>query len=414
MKVVVFEDDALDGLGPLTALRHASLLRWGTKTLLEAQGESVSDATDLALWGRDWLADATREATGKRYNEREEGTALLVNAAAKPGRGLLDLTSRKSSFAAYEGSRLVAARLGLGKLVPGVVPVKAGLKIRKGIDSLEVPEGSLLSGYWDLIEGNGLKIAEQARRYSDTQSLPPHVEVRGPGSNVRIEGGADVESHVTFDARLGPIVIEKGASVESFSRVMGPCFIGKRAKILSGLIGGGTSIFEGCKIGGQVENSVVMPFTNKAHHGYVGDSYVGEWVNLGAGSTFSNLKNTYGSVRVELGGRSVDTGMVKLGPVVGDMCKVSVGALVYSGKALGTASQVAGLASTNVPSFAYHDGFSGRRVELLIESVLETQRRMMVRRDKELTRSQEALVRHAFKATALERKEGGAKKGRIT
>ncbi len=413
MKVVVFEDDALDGFGPLTALRHASLLRWGTKTLLEAQVESVSDATDITLWGRGWLADSTRESTGKGYNKKEEGDALLVNAAARPGSGLLGLTSKRSPFAAYEGRRLVAARLNLAELEPGVLPSRPGLKMGSGADRFEAPEGSLFKGYWDLIEGNGLAIAEQAQKYPDAQPLSPQVEVRGPRSNLRIEGDADIESHITLDARLGPVVIEKEASVESFSRLMGPCFIGKRVKILSGLIGGGTSIFEGCKVGGQVENSVILPFTNKAHHGYVGDSYVGEWVNLGAGSTFSNLKNTYGSVRVELGGKKADSGMLKLGPVLGDMCKVSIGGLVYSGKALGTASQVAGLASSSVPSFTYHDGVTGKRVELLLESVIETQRRMMIRRDRELTRSQEALVRRAFKATASERRKGGAKKGRI-
>jgi len=172
-------------------------------------------------------------------------------------------------------------------------------------------------------------------------------------------------------------------------------------------------VFSSCKVGGQVENSIIMPYTNKAHYGYVGDSYVGEWVNLGAGSTFSNLKNTYGNVRLDMGRMKIDSGMLKLGSVLGDMSKVSIGALVYSGKLLGTGCQVAGLASKNVPCFTYSDG-SGRMVELLLESVLETQRRMMERRGKTLTRAGEALIRTAFRDTSEERRKAGVRRGRFS
>jgi len=193
---------------------------------------------------------------------------------------------------------------------------------------------------------------------------------------------------------------------------MGPCYIGPRVKVYSAQLGGGTSVFAGCKVGGQVENSIIMSHTNKAHFGYAGDSYIGEWVNLGAGSTFSNLKNTYGNVRLDVGGGTVDSGMLKLGPVVGDMSKVSIGALVYSGRLLGTGCQVAGLAGKNVPSFTYSDG-SGRMVELLIESVVETQRRMVERRGKTLTRAEEALIRKTFEDTSEERRSAGVKRGRL-
>ena len=306
----------------------------------------------------------------------------------------------------------MAARVHLGGVEPGVVTVRQGARMGRRLERLDAPKGSVFEGYWDLIEGNGLAIGEQAPEYRDREPLPQSAHSRGPASNLRVEGGADVEHHVTFDARLGPVVVEKGASVESFSRVMGPCYIGRRTKVLSALVGGGTSVFEGCKVGGQLENTIVMPNTNKAHHGYVGDSYVGEWVNLGAGSTFSNLKNTYGTVRVRVGAKERDTGMTKLGPFLGDMAKVSIGALVYSGRSIGPGSLVSGLVSEDVPSFTYHDG-SSEGVELLLESVIETQRRMMERRDKELSRAQEKLIRRVFTLTAAERRKAGVRKGRI-
>lgn len=413
MSTVVFEDEATAGFDPLTMLRHMGQLSRGTKTLLEAVHESITGAAELMVWGRAKLKDVCTESLGKGYNEKANGLTTFVNARVRPGKPLLALTSRKTPFVALAGGRLIAARVRGTDINPGPIGRRDSVRIGKSVEKLEAPADSLFTGYWDLVQSNGLAIAAQAKHFEDPLSLPSMVEVRGPRSSLRIDGRADVELHVTFDTRLGPVVVEEGASVESFSRVMGPCYIGPKAKIYSALVGGGTSVFAGCKVGGQVENSIIMSHTNKAHHGYVGDSYVGEWVNLGAGSTFSNLKNTYGNVRLDIGGDTVDSGMLKLGPVVGDMSKVSIGALVYSGRSLGTACHVAGLARKNIPSFTYSDG-SGRMVELLIESVIETQRRMVERRGKTLTRAEEALIRKTFEDTSEERRRAGVKKGRLS
>ena len=413
MKLVVFEDDAAAGFGPLTMLRHTGQLNRGTKTLLEAVQESIAGAADLIVWGRPLLKDVCRESLGKGYNEKASGLTTFVNARARPGKLLLALTSRKAPFVAVARQQVVAARLRGTGMKPGPIGRKDSVRIGKSVEKLEAPADSLFSGYWDLVQSNGLAIVAQAKHFEDPLSLPSTVEVRGPRSSLRIDGRADVELHVTFDTRLGPVIVEEGASVESFSRVMGPCYIGPKVKVYSAQVGGGTSVFAGCKVGGQVENSIIMSHTNKAHFGYAGDSYVGEWVNLGAGSTFSNLKNTYGNVRLDIGGGTVDSGMLKLGPVAGDMSKVSIGALVYSGRLLGTGCQVAGLAGKNVPSFTYSDG-SGRMVELLIESVVETQRRMVERRGKTLTSAEEALIRKTFEDTSEERRSAGVKKGRLS
>ena len=408
--MIVFEDEGLAGFGPLTLLRHVSLLRWGTRRLLGALVGKIPNATDVVIWGRQELSGVTRDATGRPYNEKVHGPAFLVSARAKPSEALFSLASKPEPFVAHSGGELVAARLDSVPLRPGVVR-KADLKLARRGERTSLPPGSLFRGYWDLIESNGLAIAEQAKHFEEQLALPRNVEVRGPLSNVMVDAGAEIEGHVTLDAKLGPVIVEGGATVESFSRVMGPCYIGPKTRISSALIGGGTSIFESCKVGGQVENSVIMPYTNKAHHGYVGDSYVGSWVNLGAGSTFSNLKNTYGNVRLNAGGKKVDTGMLKLGPAVGDMAKLSIGALVYAGKGVGTGSHVSGVASDDVPSFTFFDSGQGKKVELLLESVLETQRRMMERRGMTLSRNEEALIRRTFAATAGERAKAGARKG---
>jgi len=413
MRVIVFEDDGLAGFGPLTLLRHASLLRWGTKRLLDALVEKIPNATDVSLWGRPQLAAVSKEATQYAYNERAYGSTVLVNARAKPSEGLLLPVPWSEPFVALSKGKLVAARLDSVPLKPGVITKKEVAPLARRVKKVTPPADALFEGYWDLVESNGLAIAEQAKHFEETIPVPRGVEVKGPAANVIVDNGAEIEGHVTLDVRLGPVIVDRGASVESFSRIMGPCYIGPKARIMSAQIGGGTAIFDSCRIGGQVENSVILPYTNKAHHGYVGDSYVGSWVNLGAGCTFSNMKNTYGNVRLELEGERVDSGMLKLGPVIGDMAKLSIGTLVYGGDAIGTGSHVSGLAAKSVPSFTSHDSESGRDVELLLESIIETQRRMMERRGMVLGRAEEGLIRRAFASTAKERRRAGVKKGRL-
>lgn len=412
MPIVVFEDEGWRNFAPLSLVRHVSQLRWGTRTLLESLAE-ISGRGELILWGRKELAAVTTNKLEVKYNSKAEGGSLYLSARLRPGQALKPLLERRGEFSATSASSVVAFRRVQDLEEPGALSKTRLSKLAKGLDALELPPGAAFTGSWEMVESNGLAIAEQAPHFEESLELPERTTLKGPASNLKLQESADVEGQVSFDTRLGPVVIREGASIESFSRISGPCFIGARTKVHSALIRGGTSVFEGCAVGGEVENSIIMPHTNKAHHGYVGDSIVGEWVNLGAGSTFSNLKNTYGNVRVELEGKRVDTDLLKLGPVIGDMAKVSIGAMIFAGKQVGTASQVTNLVDENVPPFTYFDGASDRKVELLPDSVIETQKRMMERRGMNLSKSEEALIRRIFESTKLERRRAGVRKGRI-
>jgi UDP-N-acetylglucosamine diphosphorylase/glucosamine-1-phosphate N-acetyltransferase len=298
-------------------------------------------------------------------------------------------------------------------LDPGVVNSRKLAKLVKGMDRIELPPDAEFAGPWELVESNGLAIAEQAVHFEEFLELPEGVALKGPPSNLRIHGSVQIEGHVSFDTRLGPVVVREASTIDSFSRISGPCFLGPSTRVKSALLRGGTSLSEGCTVGGEIENSIMLSHSNKAHLGYVGDSIVGEWVNLGAGSVFSNLKNTYGNVRVEVAGERVDTGMMKLGPTIGDMTKVSIGAMIFAGKSVGVSSHVGGLVDWNVPSFTYYDGESGKSVELLLESAIETQKRMMERRGMTLSKAREAFIRRIFAATRSERQKARVRKGRL-
>jgi UDP-N-acetylglucosamine diphosphorylase/glucosamine-1-phosphate N-acetyltransferase len=412
MTLALFEDEEWRQFTPLAHTRHIAQLPWGTQTLLESVS-SLAAPREVVLWGRDEVGEAIEGEGGKGYNAGLKGDVLFVNARLRPQKGFWNFLEKSRHFAAFVGDHVFAVRAKADNLEPGILTRGQLAKLAKGADRIELPHEAAFKGPWQIVESNGLAIVEQAGGFEASLALPDKVAIKGPHSNLRIHDTVEIEGHVSFDTRLGPVVVREGTTVDSFSRLSGPCYVGPRNRVHSALLRGGTSVFEGCSVGGEVENSIIMPHSNKSHLGYVGDSIVGTWVNLGAGSVFSNLKNTYGSVRVEVGGRRVDTSMLKLGPVIGDMAKVSIGAMIFAGRTVGVSSHVVSLVERNVPSFTYYDGGSGKKVELLLDSVIGTQKKMMERRGMTLSKSQESFIRRLFKATRSERRRAGVRKGRI-
>lgn len=410
MTVIIFEDDTWEAFGPTAETRHLSQLGWGTRTLMESVA-AIFPKEEIRLWGRPHLAEVTELEVKKGYNGKADPADIFVNARARPDLIPKEKLTQKKKVAVMSEGALVAASGASAK--PGVIPRRASAAHAKSVEVLEMPERAVFRGSWDLVGSNGLAIAEQVGSGNVASRISRSVSVKGSAARLRADESAQIEDHVVLDLSAGPIVLEEGTVVEAFSRLSGPCFIGRSTKVRSALVRGGTSIFENCRIGGEVENSIVMSFTNKSHFGYVGDSIVGEWVNIGAGGTFSNLKNTYGYVRVKVGEKRVETGKVMLGPAVGDMAKLSIGSLVYSGKKVGTGSQVGGAVQDDVPPFSYLDGQSGKRRELDVESLIETQKRMMERRGKTLTKQRESLIRNLHATSAALRRREGYRKGPI-
>jgi UDP-N-acetylglucosamine diphosphorylase/glucosamine-1-phosphate N-acetyltransferase len=414
MKIVVFEDERWENFVPLTYTRHVGELFWGTRRLVDDILGPANEG-DVSLQGRPYLADVVKERLNVGYNTAAEDEVLLVNGRMRPGEAFPRALSAGKKTALMSGDELVLARVArktLEKLTgEGVLTAKDVKRIAKDSEVAKSSKEQLFHNYWELVESNGFAIASQAMEKRELTSPPDLSMMKGPPSNILISESAEVEKLVALDASRGPIVIEGEAVVESFSRISGPCYIGPKAKVHSALIRSGTSICEGCKIGGEVENSIIMPHSNKAHEGYVGDSIVGEWVNLGAGSTFSNLKNTYGTVKVRQGREEVDTHLTKLGPLIGDMGKVSIGCMIFAGTRIGVSSHLVGLVSDDVPSFTYQNGGTNASVEVRLDAAITTQRRMMDRRGIELSKAQERLITYLHRATAHERKKRKVKKG---
>jgi UDP-N-acetylglucosamine diphosphorylase/glucosamine-1-phosphate N-acetyltransferase len=191
--------------------------------------------------------------------------------------------------------------------------------------------------------------------------------------------GASVEPGVVFDVRQGAVVLDQGAEVRSGSRLEGPLYVGPGTKVLGGFVRG--SVFgPECRIHGEVSTSVFHGFANKSHDGFVGHSIIGQWVNLGAGTTTSNLKNTYGPVRLEVDDARIETGRLNVGSLIGDHAKTAIGSMLGTGTVISSGANVFGatMLPKYIPPFAWGCAGSERMTE---DGFLRVAERVMGRRN---------------------------------
>jgi UDP-N-acetylglucosamine diphosphorylase/glucosamine-1-phosphate N-acetyltransferase len=212
-----------------------------------------------------------------------------------------------------------------------------------------------------------------------------------------------VDPLAVLDAREGPIHLGEGVIVHSHTVVVGPCVVEAGTQLLGGLVARST-IGPGCRLAGEVDTTIWQGWANKRHHGFVGHSVIGEWSNLGALTTTSDLKNNYGPVRVWVNGREVDSGNPKVGSLIGGHVKTGIGSLLPTGASIGTGSNLFGggrFAPKHVPAFTWWDG--ERSIEHQLEPFLATARIAMSRRSLSLSAEEEAGLRALHQATAAER-----------
>ncbi|MDX1740022.1 MAG: hypothetical protein R3178_01965, partial [Rhodothermales bacterium] len=270
---------------------------------------------------------------------------------------------------------------------------------------------------WDLVLENPDQLTadfQAAGRSGIEGTVEAPNAIRGSAGDVYIGPGALIHPMVVLDAEHGPIYIDEGAEIHPFSRIEGPCYIGKKSILLGAKCREGNSIGPVCRIGGEVEESIVHAYSNKYHDGFLGHAYVGEWVNLGALTTNSDLKNDYSDVAVVLDGRkAIPTGSRKVGSLIGDHTKTSIGTLFNTGAYVGSMALIAGTGKPLpkfIPSFAWFlegvvtKGFGKRKL-------YETAKTAMGRRGREWTQAQQSMWDAIFELTAGPRNDA-IKKGR--
>ncbi len=270
------------------------------------------------------------------------------------------------------------------------------------------PAGGRMIGYlWDLVEHNGEQIGIDFQQLPPTSAWPgEQLAVVGPPEQLWIEPSAHLDPLVVVDTRQGPVAIDSEATVTAFSRLEGPCYIGPRSQVLGAKIRAGTTLGPQCRVGGEVEASILHGHTNKYHDGFLGHSYLGEWVNLGAGTQTSDLRNDYGEVTVTVNGRRVASGRNKVGCFLGDHTKSGLGTLLNTGTNAGVFCNLlpAGLLLPKyVPSFC--SCWNGSLTDSAdLPRLLHTATEVMRRRGGTLTEAHAALYRTLFDQTAAERR----------
>lgn len=261
----------------------------------------------------------------------------------------------------------------------------------------------LLSFYWQLIEENSACIRDDYEKNPLRGSAPDSALFKGVDvineEDIVIGAEVEVRSGTVLDASAGPIVIADRVGIEPNAIINGPCYIGEGSIVRGGAkLGNGTSLGRECRIGGEVEESVISPYTNKQHEGFLGHSYIGSWVNIGAGSCSSDLKNNYGHVRAWCAGAMKDTGRMFLGAVISDHAKIAINTRLNTGTVIGFSSNVltGGFPPKFIPSYTWI--LEPEPVEFDLERAILTARRMMDRRNIEFAPETEELFRtiHRF------------------
>jgi len=263
-------------------------------------------------------------------------------------------------------------------------------------------DGALLDSVWRLMACNGDRIAADADRFPDDE--PPPGAHRIGEHRISVGEGVQVEPGVVLDASVGPILLDANVHLRAFSRIAGPAYVGPESIVLGGSLER-SSAGPGCKLGGEIAASVLLGFANKVHHGFLGHSVVGRWANLGAATTNSNLKNTYGPVRFQAGGEVCETGLTKAGCLLGDHVRTGIGTLLDTGTVVGAGSNVFGgvMPPKWVPPFSW-GGSSAGNDEYDIDRFLATAAKVMARRGVALSEGMRRLYRRAFAATRLQRR----------
>lgn len=404
MKLVIFEDDQFDRFLPLAWLRGVFELRCGAVTLAEKLGRAVGRPAD-ALLVRDYLAPTVRRRWGSAAVNELAGLGgeelLLVNARVcgtgfgPPPRGVA--LWRDGQLAAWR----TTADLGGVRDYAGLVA--AAGKAERG------EFGGRWFGYiWDVMLASPQEITadfEAAGRRGVEGRLHEGAVVFGPAERLYVGPGAEVHPLACIDTRGGPVTLEAGVEVHPFTRIEGPCYVGPKSILLGAKLREGCSVGPMCRVGGEVEESILHGYANKYHDGFLGHAYVGEWVNLGALTTNSDLKNDYTNVSVILRGVTLDTGSPKVGSFIGDHVKTSIGTLLNTGSVVGTAAVLVATGAPlpkSIPPFAWFlNGVVSKGFGL--GPLLETARTAMARRKVTLGPEDEQLLRHVYELTAEER-----------
>ncbi len=381
MHIILFEDDKHQEFLPLTYTRPVGELRIGILKISEKWSKMLNAS----------VSHDTREYLQELFPKGDDTNVLYINARLLPDDELVNAVSSLKENESLVKNDCILARKGSGGIT---VSYNSDVLLIEKVTDLFSKNGEVLQRDFTLLT-KGKKSA--ALHESNT--------IIGDKNLVFLEEGAQVFAS-TLNTLSGPIFIDKDAEIMEGSHVRGPFYLGEHSQLKMGTkVYGPTTIGPQSKVGGEVSNSIIQGFSNKGHDGFIGNTIMGEWCNLGADTNTSNLKNNYSNVRIWNYAlkQYADTGLTFCGLIMGDHSKCSINTMFNTGTVVGVAANIFGgdFPPKHVPSFSW--GGSESMTEYDLEKALQTAERVLARRSLPLTEADKKMLTHVFRMTQPDR-----------
>jgi UDP-N-acetylglucosamine diphosphorylase / glucose-1-phosphate thymidylyltransferase / UDP-N-acetylgalactosamine diphosphorylase / glucosamine-1-phosphate N-acetyltransferase / galactosamine-1-phosphate N-acetyltransferase len=394
LQLILYDDAIARSWFPFTHTRPAGELFFGTRTLRQRM-EEVAQVKCSGHLSAAELADFDEPDTPAVIPNEEIDTDCPRFFLSS--RAIVDWSTKLPRAAHTIVYRIGHETVGYYCAPGNPSPTEAQL-LQSGVAQAEELAGTTLRRVWELMTRNAEQVRKDIEHFHPNrpQQIPPNAGVLGSealllGNNVTIEFG------VVLDLTNGPIWLDDDVTVRAFTRLAGPSYVGRGSQLLGGSFTA-VSIGPQSKVHGEMEQTVVLGYSNKAHDGFLGHAYLGSWVNLGAMTTNSDLKNNYGSVRLWTPQGEVDTGEMKIGCFLGDHVKTGIGTLLNTGTVVGAGSNLFGSAMPPkfVPPFSWGSGADLSSYDL--SKFLETAEAVMARRKVQMSEKQRRLLSSAWQA----------------
>ena len=423
MRVLIFEDDSFSDLYPLSLLRGVFDIKCGAFSLKEKMENAFKEKHEVSLHCRKQLRNYLAEVyTDYKINQLSKDDYLFLNGRVVFPEKTLKYFANKFPMDSIimEKDLVIAAKVSkekIGSLKEKIEDtVNDNTLSEKDFQLLNLnvinrnkenkhPQNDLrlyiLKYPWDAIKYFDEVLKDELKylfRKKKTRKKTYRASKLINSKNVHIAKKVKVHPDVVLDAKDGGIFIDENAIIEPFSFIKGPVYIGKNCVIKSGTkMYGPCSIGKYSKVSGEITNSIFHSYVNKQHDGFFGHSYVSEFVNIGADTVTSNLKNNYSKIKVFINGRIVDTGMQFLGSIVGDHSKFGINTMINTGTIAGIFSNIAGggFFHKEIKSFSWN--ILGRETtKYNIDLAISTARIVMQRRSLDFSEAYDKLIRNIY------------------
>ncbi|KAF0153431.1 MAG: glucose-1-phosphate thymidylyltransferase-like protein [Ignavibacteria bacterium] len=405
--ICLFEDEKYENLLPLAFTRPVYDLRCGILTLREKLSYHLPNIK-FCLHTRKILHNSVQERNPKfSVNYYGSEDILFIN-----GRLLIDKQTAKEikklelNYALTCSGEIIAANVTSNLVEQLFSDDSEFIRFERiKLNSKEI-SAKLICYPWNLVNENGNQIkSDYSLLVKESATSKKHSSVEYSNKKeIYVARGAKINPFVHLDASDGPIYISKGVHIMSHSLIQGPVFIGEDTVVKAhASIYHDTSIGEVCKVGGEIEASIIHSHSNKQHEGFLGHAYLGSWINLGASTNNSDLKNNYSSVSVLIKGKNVDTKSQFVGLIMGDHSKTAINTMFNTGTIVGVSCNIfgAGFPARYIPSFSWGGSDFLRNYD--IEKCIEVARVVFGRRKILLTYAEEELLRNVYELTKHEK-----------